>query len=297
VTGSSRHTGRPSAAWAAPGVLYFLFFAVLPMALVAYLSFTTWNGLGTPSWVGGDNWSRLLHDPGMRQAIGLSLMLTVVTWLFQTPVSVLLGVWTAGRPRGRGVLSAIFFLPLLLSSAAIALLWKSLLDPNFGVIAEVGPWFGLEDGNLIGTSRGAFAAVAFVISWQFIPFHTLLYQAGARQIPQSLYDAASIDGAGRYRRFRSITLPQLRNTVVTSSVLMVVGSLTFFDTVLILTDGGPGTDTSIVPFLMYQKGFVAFEMGYAGAIAVALVVVATGVSLLLVKLTGFGVMRSTREGL
>ncbi|WP_069812344.1 carbohydrate ABC transporter permease [Streptomyces sp. TP-A0874] len=293
----TRFTGRPSAAWAAPGILFFCFFAVLPMALVVYLSFTTWNGLGNPSWVGADNWSRLLSDPDIRQAILLSVLLTAVTWLFQTPICMLIGVWAAGRQRNRALLSAVFFLPLLLSSVAIALLWKALLDPNFGVIADLGPWLGLEDGNLIGTSRGAFACVAFVISWQFIPFHTLLYQAGARQVPKSLYDAASIDGAGRYRRFWTITLPQLRNTAITSSVLMVVGSLTFFDTVLILTGGGPGKDTSILPFLMYQKGFVAFEMGYASSIAVALVVVATAVSLLLVKLTGFGEMRSTREGM
>lgn len=291
------HGGRPSIAWAVPGALFFTFFAVVPMALVAYLSCTEWNGLGTPTWTGGDNWSRLVQDPEMRQAIGLSIALTVVTWLFQTPVSLLIGVWAAGRQRGRALLSAVFFLPLLLSSAAIALLWKSLFDPNFGLAADIGPWFGIEDGNIIGTSRGAFLAVAFVASWQFIPFHTLLYQAGARQIPRSLYDAASIDGTGRYRMFWHITLPQLRNTVVTSSVLMVVGSLTFFDTVLILTNGGPGTDTTIVPFLMYRTGFVGFEMGYASAIAVALVVVATAVSLLLVRLTGFGAMRSTREGL
>ncbi|MES4901767.1 MULTISPECIES: sugar ABC transporter permease [unclassified Streptomyces] len=289
--------GRPSAAWALPGVLFFACFAVAPMLLVGYLAFTDWDGIGSPQWTGTDNWSRLWHDPDMRQAVWLSLLLTVLTWLFQTPIALLLGVWAAGRQRNRAVLSAIFFLPLLASSVALALVWKQLLDPNFGLIAEIGPALGFEDGDLLGNQQGAFGAILFVTAWQFIPLHTLIYQGGARAIPRSLYDAAAIDGAGTVRQFFSITLPQLRNTVVTSSVIMVVGALTFFDTVLILTKGGPGTDTSIVPFLMYKNGFQAFDLGYASAVAALLVVVATTVSLLLVRLTGFSAMRSTREGI
>ena len=289
--------GRPGAAWALPGLVFFLIFAVAPMVLVAYLSFTEWGGLGTPQWIGFDNWSRLLKDDSMQKAVVLSLELSVITWLVQTPIAMLLGVWAAGRQRSRAVLSAIFFVPLLLSSAAIAIIWKSLLDPNFGLAADIGPWIGFDDGNIIGSSKGAFGAVAFVIAWQFIPFHTLIYQGGARAIPKSLYEAAAIDGAGMLRQFFSITVPQLCNTIVTSSILMIVGSLTFFDTVLILTAGGPGEDTTIVPYLMYKSGFGSGEMGYASAIAFTLVVVATAASLVMVRVSGFGAMRSTREGL
>ncbi|MTE18955.1 ABC transporter permease subunit [Streptomyces sp. TRM43335] len=268
------------------------------MLLVVYLSFTTWDGLGSfPSVSGTDNWERLFDDPTMRQAVKLSIILTAASWLIQTPISLLLGVWSAGRQKNRAVLSAIFFLPLLASSVALALLWKSLLDPNFGLIAEIGPWIGIENGNVFADGTSAMAAVAFVASWQFIPFHTLLYQGGARQIPKSFYEAASLDGAGTVRQFFTITLPQLRNTVITSSVLMVVGALTFFDTVLILTEGGPGTDTTIVPYLMYETGFQAYDMGYASAIATTLVIVATAISLLMVRISGFTAMRSTREGM
>jgi xylobiose transport system permease protein len=274
--------------WALPGVAFFALFAVAPMGLVAYLSFTHWDGLDLPTPAGLDNWARLVSDDVMQQAVVLSLALTAVSWAVQTPVALLLGVWAAGRQRNRAVLSGVFFLPLLLSSAAVALLWRTLLDPNFGLP------LGL---NVFGSQSTAFAAVVFVASWQFIPFHALLYQAGARNIPRSLYEAATIDGAGTVRQFFHLTLPQLRHTATTSSVLMVVGSLTFFETVLILTRGGPGTDTTIVPYLMYRTGFVGFEMGYASAIAVTLVVVATAVSSVLVRVSGFGTMRSTLEGL
>ncbi|MBC7272162.1 MAG: sugar ABC transporter permease [Streptomyces sp.] len=279
--------GRPHAAWALPAVLFFAFFAIVPMALAFYLSFTKWDGLSDPQPVGFDNWQRLLDDPRMTQSLWLTVLLTVTSWLFQTVVALLLGVWAAGPQRNRAILSAIYFTPLLLSSTAIAILFYALLDPNFGIIQK----------DTLGSSSGAFLAIVFVGGWQFMPLHTLIYQGGARQIPAVLYQAAAIDGAGRYRQFFSITLPQLRNTITTSSVLIVVGSLTYFETVLILTKGGPGTDTAILPYLMYEAGFRNYDFGYASAIASFLVLVATGLSLLLVKLSGFGRMRSTREGM
>jgi xylobiose transport system permease protein len=280
-----------------PGLLFFFLFAILPIGIVGYFSLTNWNGLGTPKFTGMENWSRLFSDPAMRQSLWLSLELTALTWLYQTPISLLLGVWAAGHQRNRAVLNSIFFVPLLLSAAAIAVMWKTLMDPNFGIAAKLGPLIGYPDGNIIGTPRGALLLVVFVAGWQFIPFHTLLYQGGTRQIPQTLYQAAKVDGASRFQQFRHITMPQLRNTIVTSSVIMIVGSLTYFDTVLVLTNGGPGDDTYILPFRMYVTAFRNYNMGYASALAFALAVVATGISFLLVRLSGFGSMRSTREGL
>ncbi|NUP62265.1 MAG: sugar ABC transporter permease [Nonomuraea sp.] len=285
--GSRTRAGRPHAVWALPGVLFFALFAVAPMALAFYLSFTKWNGLGDPQPVGLANWQKLLSDDRLTQSLTVTVLLTVVSWAFQTVVSLLLGVWAAGRQKNRAILSAIFFVPFLLSSTAISLLFYALLDPNFGIV----------HGDTLGSTNGAFLAIVFVGGWQFIPFHTLIYQGGARQIPEVLYQAAAIDGAGRLRQFFSITLPQLRNTAATSSVLMVVGSLTYFETVLILTQGGPGTDTAILPYLMYEAGFKSYDFGYASAIASSLVVIATALSLLMVKLSGFGAMRSTREGM
>ncbi|GAA2241292.1 ABC transporter [Streptomyces ruber] len=279
--------GRPHAAWALPGVLFFVFFAIVPMALAFYLSFTEWDGLNAPKPVGLANWQKLLDDPRLTQSLWLTVLLTVCSWAFQTVVALLLGVWAAGPQRNRAVLSAIFFVPLVLSSAAIALLFYALLDPNFGVVRT----------GVLGSSSGAFLAIVFVGGWQFIPLHTLIYQGGARQIPAVLYQAATVDGAGRYRQFFSITLPQLRHTMTTSSVMMIAGSLTYFETVLLLTRGGPGTDTAILPYLMYEAGFQSYDFGYASAIASFLVIAATGLSLLLVRLTGFGGMRSTREGM
>lgn len=283
--------------WAVPALAYFALFALVPMVLVVYLSFTHWDGLSSPTWAGGANWAYLLRDPQVVQSLKLSATVTVVTWILQTAVSLPLGVWAAGPQRGRAVLTAIFFVPLLLSSSAVAVLWSALLDPNFGVAAIIGPWLGVSDGNFIGRPSLALWTIMAVVSWQFIPFHTLLYQSAARQIPAVLYEAAIVDGAGRFQQFRSITVPQLRHTIVTSSILMIVGSLTYFEVVLIMTGGGPGTDTRILPLHMYLMGFGSNKLGYASVLAVLLLVVGTGLSLAAARVTGFRRMTSQREGM
>lgn len=288
---------RPGIVWATPALFFFAVFALVPMILVVYLSFTAWNGLGDPRWVGTANWARMATDATLPESIRHSLVLTGAAWLAQTPISLLLGVWAAGEQRTRAALSAIFFVPLLLSAAAIALLWQTFLEPNFGLAGLVGPLIGAPDGNILGDPTNALVAVVMVVSWQHIPFHTLLYQAATRQIPRMLYDAALIDGAGRVRSFFSITLPQLRHTVVTSTVLIIVGSLTYFETILLITGGGPGTATRVLPLHMYLTGFSAFDMGYASALAVLLVVAGTALSVVIVWSTGFARMRSQREGL
>lgn len=293
----SSEAGRPGLAWAAPALVFFGLFALLPMIAVVYLSFTAYNGLSAPVWTGLDNWRELLADPLVGNSLRLSGILTVASWLVQTAIALPLGVYLGGHGRTRGVLAAIFFVPLLMSGAAIALLWGTLFDPNFGLASIVGPYIGLPDGNIIGDPDLALYAVLVVIAWQFVPFHTLLYQGATRSIPASLYEAATIDGAGRFKQFTSITIPQLRDTIITSSVLMLVGALTYFEIILILTGGGPGTATRILPLHMYITGFRSFDMGYASVLAVLLLAVGAALSLVVTKATGYRDMSSQREGL
>ena len=288
---------RPGFIWAAPAGGFFLIFGILPIVGVLLLSLTSWNGLGSPHWTGLTNWRSMAADAELVPSIRSTLVLTALCWAVQTPIALLIGVWAAGPQRSRAILAAIFFLPLLLSAAAVALTWLSLLDPNFGAAAILGPYLGVPDGNFLGSPRLALYVVAFVVSWQFIPLHTLIYQAAARQIPEMLYEAAAIDGAGRLRQFFSITLPQLRNTIIASSVLMIVGSLTYFESILLLTGGGPGTATRVLPLHMYIEGFQAFDMGYASALATLLVLLGTALSIAIVRITGYHRMASDRQGL
>lgn len=267
------------------------------MGLVFYLSFTSWNDVNPIKWIGLGNWRRLIDDAQVRSSLWISIQYTIGTWVVQTAIAMSIGVWAAGRQRFRAVLSSIFFLPLLFSSAAIAVVWVVLLDPNFGIVGWLGSKFGFAGVDPLGSPRGALLMIVLVSAWQFIPFHTLLYQGAARGIPTVLYDMAALDGCNGASRFWHVTLPHLRNTIVTSSVIIIVGSLTAFDTVLILTNGGPGTATYTLPFYMYTVGFSNSQLGYGSAIAMVVVVMATAISLILVRVTGYARMRSTLEGM
>jgi raffinose/stachyose/melibiose transport system permease protein len=274
-----------SVAWMAlPALLVFLAFGVIPLLGVLGLSFTTWDGIGAIHPSGLTSWRATLTDPGLPHALYVTFLIMALSWAFQTPMSLLLGVFLAGRQRYRAALAVVLFVPLLLSSAAIAITYKALLDPNFGLSAGLGIPFLAQDW--LGRGRLAVGVVVFIVSWQFIPFHSLIYQAGVRQIPIAMYEAAQIDGAGRVRTFFSITLPQLKYTIITSSTLMVVGSLTFFDLIWVLTAGGPADATRVLAVEMYIKGFQGNLMGPASAIAVILVLVGLALALLLRRLGG-----------
>ncbi len=278
-----------------PALLFFLAFAVIPLVGVVVLSFTTWDGIRPIRFTGADSWSQVLVDPGTYHALWLTFKIMIVSWMVQTPLSLLLGVFVAGRERYRAMLAVLYFLPLLMSSAAVAIAFKSLLDPNFGLSA--GLHLPILSQDWLGDTTLVFIVVIFVIAWQFVPFHTLIYQGGVRAIPASLYEAAQIDGAGRLRQFLSITLPQLKYTIITSSTLMLVGSLTYFDLIFVLTLGGPGNATRILALDMYLRGFKANQMGAASVIAVILVFVGLALALGVQRIGGRDTSGSQQEGM
>ncbi len=150
--------------------------------------------------------------------------------------------------------------------------------------------------NWLGSPDLALFTIVVIIAWQFIPFHMLIFQAGRRAVPAELYDAATVDGASAWQAFWRVTLPQLRYSIVTSSTLVLVGSLTYFDVIYILTQGGPGDTTRVLAMDMYNIGFAQTEFGYASAIATVLGVIGIVLAITLVRLTGFGSMEGTQEG-
>ncbi len=286
-----------SVAWMAiPAVAFFALFGAVPLVGVVALSFTSWNGLtANIPWYGLGNWVSVLQDPVVYRSLGLTFGIMIASWAVQTPIAMLLGVFTAGRQRYRAFLAVLYFLPLLMSAAAISIAFKALLDPNFGLAASLGVPFLVQ--NWLGDPNLVLFVVIFVLSWMYIPFHSLLYQGGVQQIPRSMYEAASIDGAGTVRQFFSITLPQLKYTFITSTTLMVVGSMTAFDLIWILTAGGPGNSTRVLALDMYLRGFRANEMGPASAIATIIVVIGLGLALVLRRLGGKDANSSQMEGI
>jgi raffinose/stachyose/melibiose transport system permease protein len=296
TSGSSRRALQPGpSGWlAAPALAFFLLFAIIPLLGVFFLSFTSWDGLGEIKLEGLSSWTTVLTDPVTGNALLVTAKIMFFSFIIQAPISLLLGVFTAAGQKYRAALAVLYFVPLLLSSAAVAIAFKALLDPNFGLGAGLGLPILAQDW--LGNSDLVLFVVVFVIAWQFVPFHTLIYQGGVRQIPASLYEAAQIDGAGRVQQFFNITLPQLKYTIITSSTLMVVGSLAYFDLVFVLTGGGPGYATRLLPLHMYLTGFKANDMGAASALGVILVAIGLALALLLQRLGGKNRNASQLEG-
>lgn len=285
----------PSGLFAVPALTFFVFFAIVPLLGVIVLSFMNWDGLSTPSWAGMANWQSTLASPQTVNAIRLTLILMAVSWLVQTPLSIALGIFMASNKKYREVLSVFYFLPLLFSSAALGITFKALLDPNFGISQALNLPFLRQDW--LGSSSLALPVVVFVISWTFVPFHSLIYQGGVRQIPASLYEAAELDGASWWESLRHITIPQLKYTIITDSTLQLVGALTYFDLIYVLTGGGPGDATRILPLHMYLLGFKNFDMGRASVVGTILLITGLALSLGLNKLSGSSKMESQVQGL
>lgn len=294
--GSAKNALRkgPSLWYAAPALVLFGLFALIPLVGVVVLSFMNWDGLGQVTFNGIGNWERILADPLVKHGLVLTLVLTLVSWAVQTPICILLGTFMAGKQKYRAFLSVFYFIPLLFSSTAVAIAFKNLLDPQFGV----GKAFSIDwmMHNWLGDPKTALWVLIMVVSWCFIPLHSLLYQGAVRQIPSSLYEAATVDGAGPMRQFFSITLPQLKYTFATDSTLMIVGSLTYFDLVYVMTGGGPGNATRILPLDMYLKGFKSYDMGGASVVGVIILALGIAVSLILNKMSGSDKMESQMEG-
>ncbi|MDR0283519.1 MAG: sugar ABC transporter permease, partial [Propionibacteriaceae bacterium] len=188
---SRSHADRGPSRWLlAPALLLFGVFGVLPLVGTFALSLTKWSGLGTPQWIGLGNWANILADPVTGTTIIISLKVMIGSWLIQTPLSLLLGVYIGRFGKFRAFLAVLYFVPLLLSSAAVAFIYKYLLDANFGLFADRGLGFLHQD--YLGNQHLVLGVVTFIIAWHFVPLHTLLYQGGVRQIPASLYEAAAI---------------------------------------------------------------------------------------------------------
>jgi raffinose/stachyose/melibiose transport system permease protein len=282
-----------------PALAFYLLFAIIPLFIAVYLSFTSWDGFSAIVWVGLKNWIALFSDSVTANSLVLTIEVMLFSWLVQTPLSLLIGVFMAGAQRYRSVLSTFYFIPLLFSAVAIGLTWISLLDPNFGLVDTLLNTIGLSwlAQGWLGDPRLAFFVVLAIICWQFIPFHALLYLGGARQIPKELYEAARIDGGSPIQNFFFITLPQLRYTIVTSTTLIFTGSLTYFDLFWVTTQGGPGYASRVLPLQMYITAFKDAQVGYGSVIAIVLAVFGIVLSIVLLRFTGFTKMSSQLEGL
>lgn len=274
-----RRRARTALAFLAPALLVLLVFVVWPMLQAARTSFTDAGLIGGGSWVGLDNYTSLVHDERFRGALLHTAVYAVVT----TPVSVLLALGLAvvlnAKVPARGLFRAAIFLPFVASLSITAIAWSFLFDAQVGAVVAWLHALGIPTGDGLRDPALALPAVMFVGVWRNVGFFMVMFLAGLQSVPRELLEAATVDGAGPARRFRSVTLPLLSNTTMFVSVIAVIFSFQAFDQIYVMTGGGPFFRTETLVMLVYGRGFEDYDMGSATAVSWVLVALVLAVSL------------------
>jgi len=262
------HEGLAAFFFLLPNIAGFLVFTALPVVAALALSFYEWDLLLDPLYVGLANFRMLLFDdPVFRDALVNTVYFAVAT----VALSVVLGIAVAllvNLPlRGIVVFRTIYLLPFVTITVALSLVWKWLYLPDIGLVNTALGWVGIQGPNWLTSPRWAMPALILMSVWKGFGYNMVLFLAGLQNIPEHLYDAAKVDGAGPWRRFRDVTLPMLSPTTFFVVVISIIGSFQVFDQALVMTAGGPGTATTTLVLYIYQQGFQSYYMGYAAAIA------------------------------
>ena len=266
-----------------PSLVGFTVFFAVPSLRAVQISFTEWNLLRAPEAVGFENYRELFTDPDFWNA----LKVTGLYVLYNIPLQTVLGLFIAvvmDRVAKSIFVRGVFVLPYLLSNVVVALIWLWLLDPLLGWGNALLTSIGLDRQPFFGSPEQALPTIAGINIWRHMGFNALLFYAGIQSIPKSLYEAATIDGAGEWRMFRDITLPLLRPVMVFVLVTSLVGSFQIFDTVAVTTQGGPVDATRVLVYYIYQNAFEFFRMGYATAMSVVLFLILVAVTLIQMRL-------------
>jgi raffinose/stachyose/melibiose transport system permease protein len=278
-----------------PALLIYVIYVLYPIISTLYFSLYSWTGIGSnETFVGLGNYIKLLSDRIFIQSFENNTLLTVASIFTQLPLGLIMALLLFAPIRGMRLFRTVYFLPLLMSTVAIGILWTYIYDPTFGIINEGLGLMGLESWQTgwLGGKTTAFWSIVATICWQFTPFYMILFRAAIVGIPDDIYEAANIDGANGWKRFWHITFPLLRPTIITSSILSIIGSLKYFDLIFIMTGGGPDSSTELMATYMYKQAFAQFNMGYASAISFSMFVIAFLVTVIFLSVDHYRKKRS-----
>lgn len=259
-----RRDGTKGLAFSAPTAVVVVLFFVVPLILVGWMSLNRWPLLGSPSFNFPANYGDIAEDPLFFDAVWFTLKYTVIVTVLLTLVAFGLVLLVQERRRGVGLLRTAYFIPGAIGFATASLLF-------YGFFGELGPLDTLFGSySLLGSHNSALGSTIAMVIWRFAGFFMLILLTGLQGIPVDLFEAARVDGAGRWQVLRYITLPLLRPTIALMLVLSITGSLLAFDQFFILTRGGPDNSTVTLVMVIYREAFVRFDLGGAAALSVVL---------------------------
>ena len=260
----------------APGFILFTAILLIPICKAFYYSLCDWNALSKPTFVGLDNFIKLFtKDKFMKIALKNSVFFMLFSAITQQVTGLFLAVILSNIKKGKNFFKNIYYLPCVLSSAALGLLWSFMFNQKMGV-NQILAMFGIDGPLWLMDTKGFIVlpmwVIGFVATWQYTGSTMMLYMAQISGISGSLYEASYIDGANKLQSFRHITLPLIKPMVVTTLSLNCIGSLKFFDLVYNMTSGGPNHRTDVLATHLYNEGFQYFKYGYASAIGIVLLI-------------------------
>lgn len=280
-------SGWANLAFVLPALLLFGTFVLLPLSTSLWFAFTSWNGFTAPEFVGFGNFRRAFRDTVHLWSYVHVLIYILGTLLLEVTFGLVMAVLLNSDRMGFGLMRGLFFTPMILSMTAAGVLWTFVLDYRLGLLNAVLTSFGLEDWTRpwLSEPQTALIAIIFVSGWRFAGFYMIIFFAALRRIPRSIYEAATLDGAGPVRQFFTITLPLLRAQMLTCILLAITGGFAGFDLFFTLTNGGPFNATEVPATWIIRQGFDNNELGYATALTVILAAVVLTVALLYMRLT------------
>ncbi|MEU4730193.1 sugar ABC transporter permease [Streptomyces sp. NPDC023588] len=272
-----------SVAWfLLPALVLFLVFVLAPIAVAVYTGFFKWGGVGPmDDFVGFENYAELFDDEVFLGDLGRGLYLIALSLTVQLPFALFTAVLLNQRLRGRAVYRMLFFAPYILSEVVTAVLFTMIFLPDAGMADHLAGALGLEglQGKWLADPSTVMPTLFVVMTWKYFGFHMMLFLAGLQGIPGEILEAASIDGAGAWQRFRNVTLPLLGPTIRISAFLSVIGAIQLFDLVWVMTAGGPNHSSETMAVSIFQYGFKRYQVGYASAISVVLFMISLVFSL------------------
>ncbi|PAE25921.1 sugar ABC transporter permease [Bacillus sp. 7894-2] len=249
-----------------PVLLIFSLFLFFPVLFAFFMSFHQWGMIGTPEFVGVENYVRLFKDPLFWISIKNTLIFSLSVPL-KVAIALFIAVLLNQKIRGLGFYRAAFFFPVVLSMVVVGLVWQWMFSPSYGFINYVLEKLGLPLQNMLIDSDQAMIVLIIVSIWKGLGSNLLLFLAGLQAIPSSVYEAAEIDGANSWQKFWHITVQLLKPTTLFVLIITLIGSFKIFDLAYVITGGGPGTSTMVLVHYIYQEAFQRFDMGYASAAA------------------------------
>ncbi|WP_211116822.1 carbohydrate ABC transporter permease [Glycomyces buryatensis] len=263
----------------APSIVGFALFLITPIVVVVALSFYDWNLLSDPEFIGLQNYRDLVGDERAVQSIGNTFYYVLLNIPAQTVLALLLALAVNAKIRARNAFRVIYVLPWMAMPVALGVIWRWIFDPLNGGLNRFLDVFGIDGANWLTDSAWAMPVIASVNIWQFTGYTMLFFLAGLQAIPVQLYEAADVDGASPAYRFFKITLPLLRPAMLFVLITSVIGSFQVFDTIHVMTAGGPAGATATLNYQIYLESFTQRNAGYASMLAVILFAIIAAITL------------------